>query len=327
MSSESLYSSIERAAQRLAGRVVRTPVLRSPMLDKLAGCRVFVKAEALQHTGAFKYRGALNKLLSLDEGALRRGVIAYSAGNHGHAVAAAAFAVGCPAVIVLPSNAVKVKVDNCRWWGAEIVTYDPATENRDEVARAVAAPRGLTLIPPFDDPEVMAGQGTCGLELAEQLRDMDVRPDALLLNCSGGGLASGVTEAMKHAYPGVEPYVVEPSGYDKMARSLLAGTPQANHEVPKTILDGIAGPVAGAGPLAVLQRHGAKALSVEDADALQAMAASFRFLKLVMEPGGAASLAAVLKHRPRFEGRNVVLVASGGNVDPAVFERALKIEL
>lgn len=316
-------SDIRRAADRLHGHIVRTPLLSSPMLDERAACRVFVKAEPLQRTGAFKFRGALNKLLSMDEATRSRGVVAFSAGNHGHAVAAAAHAVGCPAVIVLPNNAAKVKVENCRWWGAEIVIYDPEKEDRVEVSRALVESRGMTLISPFDDFDIMAGQGTCGLEMCEQLDELGVRPDAVLVNCSGGGLSAGVTEAVKHAFPQAEVFVVEPVGYEKMARSLVSGVPEKNASVPKTLLDGISGPVAGARPLAVLRRHGVKALSVTDEAALEAMAASFRFLKLVVEPGGAAALAAVLLGQAPLAGKNVAVVASGGNVDADVFVRAI----
>ena len=187
--------AIRQAAARLQGRVVRTPLLESPMLSERAGCRLFVKAESLQLTGSFKIRGALNKILSMDEPARRAGIVAFSAGNHGEGVAAAARAVGCPAVIVMPNTAPRIKVDNCRWWGAEVVAYDPQTEDRVEVAQRAARSRGMAVVPPFDDHAVMAGQGTCGLEIAEQLNALQVVPDAVVINCSGGGLASGVAEA------------------------------------------------------------------------------------------------------------------------------------
>lgn len=314
---------IEAAARRIAGRAVRTPVLASPMLDEAAGCRVFVKAESLQRTGSFKFRGALNRLLTLDAQERRRGVITYSAGNHGHAIAAAAREVGCPAVIVLPDTAPANKVRNCRWWGAETVFYDPATQDREEVARAVAEPRGLMLVPPFDDFDVMGGQGTAGLEFAEQLAERDVRPDAFLVCCSGGGLASGASAAMRARFPELACHVVEPVGLDKMARSLASGVPEAKPREPATVMDGIAGPMAGARPLAVLSRLGATGLTVTDAQALGAMAAAFRFLKLVLEPGGAAALAAALSHGERFSDKTLAVVCTGGNVDETVFARAL----
>lgn len=318
-------SHIQAAAQRLKGRVVRTPLVHSPMLNGLAGCSVYVKAESLQYTGAFKFRGALNKLLSMDLATRSRGVVAFSAGNHGHAVAAAASIVGCPAVIVMPTTAARIKVDNCRWWGARVVMYDPQTQDRAEVARAVAEPARMSVISPFDDAEIMAGQGTCGLEMVEQFQELAVSPDIVLINTSGGGLASGVTEAVRHALPDVQVYVVEPLGFDKMARSLASGRPENNPTVPDSILDGIAGPQAGALPLSVLRRHGVRGLSISDDEALVAMEAAFRYLKLVLEPAGAASLAAVLARKADFAGKTVALIASGGNVDNEIFARALAL--
>lgn len=314
---------IREAADRLEGRVVRTPVLSSPMLDELAGARVFVKAEALQRTGSFKYRGALNKLLTLDEATRARGVITYSAGNHGHAVAAAARQIGCPAVIVLPKTAPAIKVANCRWWGAELVFYDPVTEDREQVARAISEPRGLLLVPPFDDFDIMAGQGTAGLEFGEQLDELGAIPDALLVCCSGGGIASGASTAIKDRFPGADCYVVEPAGLDKMARSIATGIPQAKPAGPATVMDGIAGPQAGTKTLNVLRSLRATGLTVTDDQALAAMAAAFRYLKIVLEPGGAAALAAARAHGDLFKGRNVAVICTGANVDPEVFTRAI----
>lgn len=322
--SEFSIDTIRQAASRLRGRVVRTPLLESPMLSERAGCRLFVKAEPLQLTGSFKIRGALNKILSMDDSARRAGIVAFSAGNHGQGVAAAARAVGCPAVIVMPDTAPRIKVDNCRWWGAEVVTYDPQTEDRVEVAQRVAQPRGMTVVPPFDDYAIMSGQGTCGLEIVEQLNDLQVVPDAVVINCSGGGLASGVSEAVKDAFPATRIFIAEVQGFEKVARSLIDGVPQSNPSVPKTVLDGIAGPTAGAKTVEVLRRHRAIGLGVSDEEGLAGVAAAFKLLKLVVEPGGAAALGAVLAGKADVTGRNVVVIASGGNVDPAVFAQALE---
>ncbi|WPB94695.1 threonine ammonia-lyase [Streptomyces malaysiensis] len=315
--------AIHEAARRLTGHVVRTPLLNSPMLDELVGARVLVKAECLQLTGSFKVRGALNALLTLDEDARRAGIVAYSAGNHGQGVAAAARLAGCPAVIVMPNSAPRIKVDNCRWWGAETVLYDPRTEDREEVARKILQMRGMTLVPPFDDPGVMAGQGTVGLEIAEQARELGLTPDAVLVNCSGGGLASGVLTALNDAFPGLANHIVEPAGFDKMARSLAAGRVCANPRPSGGLMDALAGPVAGARPLAVLRHHDVTGLTVTDEEALAAMGTAHRFLKIVVEPGGAASLAAVVSGKADVRDEVVVLVASGGNVDPEVYRRAL----
>ncbi|MDH5857927.1 threonine ammonia-lyase [Lampropedia aestuarii] len=313
---------IVQAAQRLQDQIVRTPLLQSPMLSAKAGCHLWVKAESLQTTGSFKFRGALNKVLQLGERA-SAGLVAFSAGNHGQGVAAAARAAGYPAVIVMPETAPRIKMDNCRWWGAQVHTYNPHTEDRQVIAHRYVQERGMCLVPPFDDHDIMAGQGTCGLEIVAQLQEQAVVPDVLVLNCSGGGLASGVTEALKQAFPAVQVVVVEIEGFEKMARSLVAGVALGNPSVPVSIMDGIAGPVAGAMPLEVLRRHGVQAVSVSDAQSLHAMAWAFNALKLVIEPAGAASLAAILAGKIDVRGKQVVTVASGGNVDAAIFMQAL----
>jgi threonine dehydratase len=316
--------AIRSAAQRINGRVVRTPLLVSPMLDERAGYNLYVKAESLQLTGSFKLRGALNKILSMDEAERRAGFVAFSAGNHGQGVAAASRLVGAPAVIVMPNTAPKVKVENCRWWGAEVVMYDPQVEDRVQVARRVAEPRGMTVIPPFDDYDIIAGQGTCGLEIVEQLKERGVKPDAVVINCSGGGLAAGVTEAVKAEFPEVDILISEVHGFEKMARSLETGIAQSNPSVPKTILDGIAGPTAGGKTLEVLRRHGVCGIGVTDEEGMLGVATAFKLLKLVLEPGGAASLGAVLSGKVCHSGKNIIVIASGGNVDARVFSQAIE---
>ncbi|GAB3129370.1 threonine ammonia-lyase [Novispirillum itersonii] len=315
---------IQAAATRIQDAVVRTPLLTSPQLDALAGCRVFLKAESLQRTGSFKYRGALNTMLSLTAEERGRGVITYSAGNHGQAVAAAARQMGCSATIIMPAVAPAVKVDNCRWWGAEVILYDPATQNRAEVMQTRMEATGAVFIAPFDDLRVMAGQGTIGLEMCRQVQDLGETFDAVLLNTSGGGLASGVTEAVKALSPQTACHIVEQAGYQKMAASLAAGVAQTIRPAPQSIMDGINGPSAGVQPLDVLLRHGVTPLAVSEDQVRYAMSVAFRTLKLVLEPAGAASLAAVLANPGLFAGQRVGLVASGGNVDPDVFIGALQ---
>lgn len=317
-------STIRRAAERLSGRILRTPLLNAAMLDELAGCRVFVKAEPLQKTGSFKLRGALNKILSVPEEKRKSGFVAFSSGNHGQAVAAGASMVGAPAVIVMPKDAPSIKIDSCRWWGAEVVLFDRVTDDREAIGRRIEDERGMTLVPPFDDPEVMSGQGTMGLEIVEQLREAGAEPDALLVNCSGGGLASGVTTAVRHAFPATRFYTVEPAGFDKMARSLAAGAPQKNERLTGSIMDALMAQVPGRLTLATLQANGVTGLSATDDEALDAMAAAFRTLKIVVEPGGAAALGALLARKVDLAGKTVVVVCSGGNVDPAMFARALE---
>lgn len=314
---------IRDAADRIEGLARRTPLLGSPVLDDLVGARVLVKAESLQLTGSFKIRGALNAVLSLADDAVPAGVVAFSTGNHGQAVAAAARMRDCPAVIVMPRDAPRVKVEGCAWWGAEIVLYDPATQDREEVGARLLRERGAQLIHPFDDERVMAGQGTAGLEIAADLAEGGIRPDALVLPCSGGGLSAGVTEAVVDAFPGVAPFVVERAGYDKMARSLASGRVERVPVVGGVFLDAIGAPSVGRHTLAALTRHEVHPLTVTDEEARVAMRTAFATLKLVVEPGGAAGLAAVLAQRERFAGQTVVVVASGGNVDPAVFAEVL----
>lgn len=232
---------IRQAAAALAPYVVRTPLLRSPVLDDALGLRLYVKAECLQVTGSFKFRGALNKVLSLDEAARRQGVVTFSAGNHGQAVAAAAKMVGAPATIILPKTAPQVKVDGCRWWGAQTVFYDPDTEDRRVVAQGLIAAQGLTLVHPFDDHHVMAGQGTVGLEIVEQMKEMGVEPDAAVINCSGGGLAAGTVTALRDAWPRVGFHLAEIAGFEKWARSLRSGKPEENKPVAKRSWTGSTG--------------------------------------------------------------------------------------
>lgn len=314
--------TIRDAADRLEGQVRRTPLLSSPVLDELVGARVLVKAESLQLTGSFKIRGALNAVLSLEDAAA--GVAAFSTGNHGQAVAAAAQKRGCPAVIVMPQDAPQIKVDGCRWWGADIVFYDPESEDREDVVHRVIAERGAELIHPFDDERVMSGQGTVGLEIVADLAEGGIAPDAVVMPCSGGGLAAGITEAVTDAHPGALSVVVERTGYDKMARSLAAGQLERVPAVSGAFLDAIGAPNIGQHPFDALSRHEVRPMAVTDEEAKVAMREAVRTLKLVVEPGGVAGLAAVLAHKERFAGQTVVVVASGGNVDPAVFAEVLQ---
>lgn len=314
--------TITAAAQRLEGRVRRTPLLSSPMLDELTGARVLVKAESLQLTGSFKIRGALNTLLSLTDAERDAGVLAFSTGNHGQAVAASARMTGSAATVVMPQDAPRIKLDGVRWWGGEVVYYDPATQDREQVGRDLVEERGLTLVHPYDDVRVMSGQGTVGLEIVDQLREGGHSPDAIVLPCSGGGLSSGTIEAVRSAHPGATPFVVERDGHPKMARSLASGRVEKVPAV-QVFLDAIGSPTVGQHTLAALSRHPVTPLTVTDDDARVAMREAFRTLKLVVEPGGSAALAAVLAHRDRFAGQTVVVVASGGNVDASVFAETL----
>ncbi len=293
------------------------------MLDSLVGATVYVKAECLQKTGSFKLRGALFKMLSLTPPQRECGVITYSAGNHGQAVSAAAKLLGCKAVIVMPIGSPTIKIDSCRWWGAEVVLYDKDTQDREEVARGIIEQRNLTFIAPFDDAHVMAGQGTVGLEIADQLRAIGKQPDALILGSSGGGLASGVSAALQHEFADLKLFLTEAEGYTKWQASLKSGVPEKLKTLPKTVLDGIAGPSVGRLPFEYLVSKQPHCTVATPHDAYVAMCAAFRYLKIVVEPGGAAALGVLIKERKSFAGQTVVVVCSGGNVDPDVFASAL----
>ncbi|MEM6465662.1 MAG: threonine/serine dehydratase [Pseudomonadota bacterium] len=319
-------AAIRAAAQRLNGVVRRTPLLHAPFLDELAGRKVYVKAEALQLTGSFKFRGGWSALSALDDAAKARGVIAYSSGNHAQGVALAAQRLGIPAVIIMPADAPKVKVENTRAYGAEVVFYDRANgEDRDALGTRLGNNRGLTLIPPFDHPEVIAGQGTTGLELAEQAREVGVRTADVLVCCGGGGLTSGIALALEAEAPGLRVRPCEPERFDDVTRSLSSGTPQTNEAPSGSICDAILTPSPGALTWPILKRLCGPGLVVSDADCLRAVKTAFETLRLVLEPGGAAGLAAALTHPNDIDGDAVIVVATGGNVDASVFTKALEM--
>ena len=313
-----------RAAQaRLEGHARRTPLLSSPFLDEIAGRRVFVKPECLQHTGSFKYRGARSALSALDADTRARGVIAFSSGNHAQGVALAAREFGVPAVIVMPSDSPRLKLDNTAALGAEVVRYDRATEDRDALGARLAAERGLTLIKPFDNPEVIAGQGTVGLEIAEDARALGIETADVLVCCGGGGLTSGVALALEADAPGLRAQPVEPEGFDDVARSLKSGRIEHNMQSAGGLCDAIVTPQPGALTFPVMARLCGPGLVVSDEEALHAMALAFQRLKLVAEPGGAVALAAALFHGGEIAGEAVICTISGGNVDADVFTTAL----
>lgn len=315
---------IRAARKRLEGKAVVTPLLESPLLNRAAGRRVLVKAECLQKTGSFKFRGGWSAVSALPEAARRRGVIAFSSGNHAQGVAHAAELVGAPAVIVMPNDAPALKIANTRAYGAEVVLYDrPGGEDRQALGGRIAAERGLTLIRPFDEPMVMAGQGTCGLEIAEQARAAGVTRADVLVCAGGGGFASGVALALEAEAPGLRARPCEPAGFDDWARSLRAGKRLTNPSETGSICDALLSPAPGELTFPVLKRLAGPGLVVTDDEAMAAMAAAFLHLKLVAEPGGAVALAAVLSRCDEVQGDAVICTISGGNVDPAMFARAL----
>ena len=315
---------IRAAAGRLAGRAQVTPLLESPLLNRLAGRRVLVKAECLQRTGSFKFRGGWSAVSALSAEERARGVIAYSSGNHAQGVAHAAELHGCPAAIVMPNDAPVLKLENTRAYGAEVILYDrPGGESREALGQQIAEDRGLTLIKPYDEPMVMAGQGTCGLEIAEQARAAGVETADVLVCCGGGGLTSGIALALEAEAPGLRVRTVEPETSDDVMRSLAAGARCFNEGPITSICDAIVTPSPGELTFPVMHRLCGPGLSVTDEEALRAVALLFQRLKIVAEPGGAVAVAAALFRAEQIEGEAVICTVSGGNTDVAMFTRAL----
>ena len=302
---------IRAAAGRLNGHARRTPLLNSPFIDQIAGRRVWIKPECLQHTGSFKFRGAWSALSALDADTRAKGVIAFSSGNHAQGVALAASQHGVPSVIIMPSDAPALKLANTRALGAEVVTYDRATEDRDAIGDRLAAERGLTLVKPFDEPQVIAGQGTVGLEIAEDANAQGIETADVLVCCGGGGLTSGIALALEADAPGLRVRPAEPEGFDDVKRSLESGRIERNAQTSGHIT------------FPILHRLCGPGLAVSEDEALQAVAQAFLRLKLVAEPGGAVALAAALSRRDEIAGDDVIVVISGGNVDAPMFARAL----
>ncbi|EYD78117.1 Threonine dehydratase, catabolic [Rubellimicrobium mesophilum DSM 19309] len=313
---------IRAAADRAHGAIRRTPLLSAPTLDVLAGRRVLVKAECLQHTGSFKARGGWAAVTSLPKDS--PGILAMSSGNHGQGVARAAANCGLPCVVLMPADAPRAKIEGTHAWGAEVVLYDRLRDDRNALGARLAEQRGLALIPPFDHPEVIAGQGTTGLEIAAQAAEEGVGRADVLVCCGGGGLSAGIALALAAEAPGLRVRTVEPQGFDDVARSIEAGEPILNAPGGTTICDAIMTPTPGRLTFPLLQAHCGPGLAVTDEEALRAMALAFRHLRIVLEPGGAVSLAAALFRRDQIDGEAVIAVASGGNVDPSVFARALE---
>ncbi|MBC2837006.1 threonine ammonia-lyase [Paragemmobacter straminiformis] len=311
---------IEAAARRLHGHARETPLLNAPLLDAIARRRVFVKAECLQLTGSFKFRGGWSAISALPPEARSRGVLAFSSGNHAQGVALAAQRHGIAAVILMPADAPDVKIDNTRAYGAEVILYDRATEDRDALGATLTARRGLTLVKPYDDPQVIAGQGTIGLEIAAQTRALGITEAAVIACCGGGGLSSGIALALE-PHAGFRLHTAEPAGFDDMARSLASGARETNPAATGSLCDAILTPTPGALTFPILRRLAGRGCVVTDDQALQAMSLAFAHLRIVLEPGGAVALAAAL-FAPDLPD-TVIVTASGGNVDPAIFRTAL----
>ena len=308
-------ADVRAAAARLAGVVRETPLLADTPLDQLTGGRILLKLEPLQHTGSFKVRGAYNRLVQLSPAGRAAGVVAFSSGNHAQGVAWAARRLGIAAAIVMPADAPRAKLDNTRALGAEVVTYDRERENREEIAAALARERGATLVPSYDDPHVIEGQGSVGVELMRQAGALGLAPDDVVVCCSGGGLVSGVALAVKDASPATRVHTAEPEAFDDARRSLAAGRRERNPPGRRSICDALQAATPGVLTFALMQRLLAGGLAVSDDEVRHAMGWAFRHLRVVVEPGGAVALAAVLAGKLDCRGRTVAVVVSGGNVD------------
>ena len=317
------YNRIRAANDRLMGHKRVTPLLSSPFLDEIAGKRIFVKPECLQHTGSFKYRGAFSAVSALTDQTRAKGVIAFSSGNHAQGVALAARQHGISSVIIMPADAPKTKIDNTRALGAEVVLYDREHEDRDEIGARISQERNLTLIKPFDEPEVIAGQGTCGLEIAQQAAELGIKDADVLVCCGGGGLTSGIALALEQDAPNMRVRPVEPEGFDDVCRSLISGKIERNPTTLGSLCDAIVTLSPGQLTFPIMQRLCHAGITVTEEQALHAMQLAHDRLKITIEPGGAVALAAALFHGDQTSSDCVIAVASGGNVDRDVFERAL----
>lgn len=303
------------AAARIAGRVVRTPMLRNTALDRATGGTILVKPEVLQRTGSFKLRGATNALLRLTAEQRAAGIVTYSSGNHGQAIACAAAALGATATIVMPADAPAIKRDATAAWGANIVTYDRLKDDREAIGRKIQAETGATLVPPYDHPDVIAGQGTLALELAADAKDAGLTLNILLVPAGGGGLISGCALGLAAISPATKIYAVEPQGWDDTGRSLRSGRRERNNMQGSTFCDALLAPMPGALTFPINQKYLAGGLTVTDEEVRAAQAYAARHLKLVVEPGGAVALAALLAERIDAAGKTVGIVLSGGNAD------------
>jgi len=317
------HDDVLAARARLAGHVVRTPMLRNPLLDERTGGTILIKPESLQRTGSFKLRGATNAILQLSQAQRAAGVVTNSSGNHGQAVACAARAVGAHATVFMPADAPRIKQESTARWGAEIRHFNRATDDREALSRGFAERTGAALVPPYDHPHVIAGQGTLALELAEDAAAAGLAMESLLVCTGGGGLIAGCALAMSGVSPATRLYCVEPEGWDDTGRSLVAGERVTNPPGGSLLCDALLAPSPGKITFAVNRRLVSGGIAVSDAEVLAAVAFAFLHLKLVVEPGGVVCLAALLAGKFDARGKVVGAVVSGGNVDPAVFTRAL----
>jgi threonine dehydratase len=316
-------ADIQQAHSRIREHIVHTPLMESETLNALLKARVLVKAETLQKTGAFKFRGACNRALQLTDAQRKGGIVAWSSGNHALAIAAVSNRLGIPATIIMPEDAPKAKIEGARYYGATVRLYDRIKEDREAIGAEIAAKNGAVIVPPYDDPYIMAGQGTVGLEIIQQASDAGAKLDAVIAACSGGGLIAGTAIAIKGTSPDTLVYASEPAGFDELARSLKSGQPESNPPGATSICDSLQVARPGKLTFEVNKALLAGSLVVTDDEVRQAMKAAYQHLKLVVEPGGAVPLAALLSGKLDVAGKTVAIVLSGGNVDTPVFIQAL----
>ena len=316
-------ADVDAAAARLRGIALHTPLICSPVLDARTGGRVFLKAETLQRTGSFKFRGAFNRLSAIPEMGRSGGVVAYSSGNHAQGVAAAAKLLGMPAVIIMPADAPRPKRERTAELGAEVVLYDRARDDREAIARQIAEERHAVLVPPYDDPLIIAGQGKAGREIVEDLAALGLAPDVVIVNASGGGLAAGVALAVKARVPAARVFTAEPAGFDDHARSFASGRREKNAAVTGTICDALMAQSPGRITFEINRALVGAGVTASDAEVGRAVGFAFRELKLVVEPGGAIGLAALLAGKLDVKGKVVVGVLSGGNIDAELFHQLI----
>jgi len=312
-------ADIEAAAERLQGIALETPLLQSAALDDRLGGKLLLKPECMQRTGSFKIRGAYNRLSLLSAAAAARGVVAWSSGNHAQGVAAAGRLLGIRTAIVMPEDAPKAKLENTRRLGGEVITYDRYSGHREKIARAIAAERGAELVPSFEHPEIIAGQGTVGLEIARQSSSLGISPDQVVIPCGGGGLTSGIAIALRAKWPAVDIIIAEPEHYDDTLQSLRTGKRVSVPTDVPSLCDALLTEAPGELTLAIMRKHVADGVVVHEADIRAAMRLAFQELKLVVEPGGAAALAAVISGQVQTASRTTAVVLSGGNVDVELF--------
>lgn len=315
---------IKAAASRIEDVAVKTQLIENQTLNALTGGRVLIKPECLQRTGSFKIRGAYNRISQLSAMEKTKGVVAFSSGNHAQGVACAAQLLGVKATIVMPSDAPAIKVVNTRGYGAEVVLYDRFKESRENIARDIAEKTGSIVVPSFDDKDIIAGQGTVGLEIAEACKAAAIKPFGVVYNCGGGGLSSGSAIAMRSFFPESKTVIVEPEGFDDAGRSLKSGKIESNDDTTRSICDALLSPHIGEITFPILKDHQATAIAISDEEAKQAIIFAARELKIILEPGGAASLAGVLSGKIDVKGKTMVVVCSGGNVDPEFLAEILR---